>query len=210
MSPSNQDRREVGPVAVIYAGCNGAGKSTLRRIEESKGLEPRLPAIDPDMLARRIAPAAPRQADIAAAKKALLDTGHAIGSQMSFSLETTLTGRGVFRRIEFAQNNGFWIRLIYVGLASAEIAVERVAARVLRGGHHIDEAVVRRRYAESLRSLPKAILLADEVAVFDNSDVFQEHFRKRNGQFDRVSAEPLPPQFADLEQRVSDLVGATS
>ncbi len=189
---------------MIYAGCNGAGKSTLRRIEQAKGFEPPLPAIDPDMVAREIKPSAPRQADIAAARKALIDARRAISSKSSFSLETTLTGHGIFNRIELARANGFWFRLVYVGLESADLAIERVAARARRGGHPIAEAVVRKRYLESLRNLPRAILLADEAAVFDNSDVFREHYRKKDGQFDRVSMGPLPRWLTDLDKRLTE------
>src|SRR5271166_4008469 len=125
---------ESRPLAIIYAGCNGAGKSTLRRIEEGEGFEPRVPAIDADISAREINPDSPRLADIAAARKTLVDTQRAISTRTSFSLDTTLSGRGVFNQIEHARVAGFWIRLIYVGLDSADLAIERVAARARRGG----------------------------------------------------------------------------
>jgi predicted ABC-type ATPase len=110
----------------------------------------------------------------------------------------------VFSRIQQARTAGFWFRLIYVGLDSADIAIERVAARARRGGHDISSDVVRRRYVDSLRGLPKAIVLADEAVVFDNSQRFCEHYRKTRGQLFRVSVVELPQWLTDLEQRVKE------
>jgi predicted ABC-type ATPase len=128
----------------------------------------------------------------------------------SFSLETTLSGRGVFKRIEQARTSGFWIRLIYVGLNSSDTAIERVAARALGGGHAISDDVVRRRYVDSLKNLPRATVLADEAVVFDNSQRFREHFRKTNGQLYRVTVGELPEWLNDFERRVQTVLARPS
>lgn len=49
---------------IVYAGANGAGKSTLRE----GGSDPVDIAIDPDRIARRINPDAPRSVDLEAGK----------------------------------------------------------------------------------------------------------------------------------------------
>ena len=41
---------------------------------------------------------------------------------------------------------------------------------------------VRSRYIESLENLPRAMAFAHEAVVFDNSQAFNEHYRKRDGQ----------------------------
>ncbi len=57
----------------------------------------------------------------------------------------------------------------YVGLASPQLHIARVRARVGRGGHEIPEAKIRERYPKSLANLVSFIGTAAEVHVFDNS-----------------------------------------
>ena len=62
--------------------------------------------------------------------------------------------------------------LYYIGIASAEDAVARIAHRVALGGHPIDEEAVRRRWRTSLRNLSRALDLCDEATIFDNTVEF--------------------------------------
>jgi predicted ABC-type ATPase len=59
-----------------------------------------------------------------------------------------------------------------VGLSHPDINVLRVQARVSQGGHHIDEAVIRKRFLQSQENLKILIgrKLADKLCVIDNSD----------------------------------------
>lgn len=71
--------------------------------------------------------------------------------------------------------------MFYVGLKSSELAKERIAARVKKGGHSIPDEDVDRRYTESLNNLQKAIGLCDLVSVYDNSDNFRRIAIYKNG-----------------------------
>ena len=60
--------------------------------------------------------------------------------------------------------------MTFLWLPSPEMAISRVAARVRRGGHHVDPQVVTRRYHRGLHNLFTLYLpLADEWATFDNA-----------------------------------------
>jgi predicted ABC-type ATPase len=62
--------------------------------------------------------------------------------------------------------------LIFLSLPSADLAVARVADRVRRGGHHVPEAVVRRRFVAGLRNVFSVYMPAvDAWNVYDNADV---------------------------------------
>ena len=62
------------------------------------------------------------------------------------------------------------MRLTYVGLESAELAVERVRQRAAAGGHSVPAEEVVRRYRRSLANLKKALGVAcGRAAVYDNS-----------------------------------------
>jgi predicted ABC-type ATPase len=88
----------------------------------------------------------------------------------NFAFETTLAGRGHLRWIQNLRAGGYHAHLIFLSLPSADLAVARVAERVRRGGHHVPEDVVRRRFAAGLRNLSTCVDDAvDSWQVYDNS-----------------------------------------
>jgi predicted ABC-type ATPase len=65
---------------------------------------------------------------------------------------------------------GYRVELIFLSLPTPEIAIARVAARVAQGGHHVANAVVRRRFDSGLRNFQDIYMeLADEWWWYDNS-----------------------------------------
>ena len=91
---------------------------------------------------------------------------------VSFNQETTLGGRSMKNTILKAKEQGYQIHMHYVGLDSADIAIERVKNRVQKGGHGIPEKDIRRRYEVSLKNLREMIPLLDKVRLYDNTKVF--------------------------------------
>ena len=69
-----------------------------------------------------------------------------------------------------AAHAGIRVRVWYVGLASAELHVQRVRARVRRGGHVIPEERIRWRYDASRRNLIRLLPHLAELKLFDNSE----------------------------------------
>jgi predicted ABC-type ATPase len=66
---------------------------------------------------------------------------------------------------------GYEVHLIFVWLRSVDLAIERVAERVRRGGHAIPPQEIRRRYQRGIDNLFELYIpLADSWAVYDNSD----------------------------------------
>lgn len=94
----------------------------------------------------------------------------AIVERKSFLLETTLGGRTITELLDRAAETGLEVRIWYVGLQSPERHIERVRARVARGGHDIPEEDIRRRYVRSLENLVRLLPKLSELQVFDNSD----------------------------------------
>lgn len=86
-----------------------------------------------------------------------------------FAVETTLSGRAYAARIRRWQARGYRVAIIYLRLASADLAVKRVARRVREGGHDIPKSVVRRRFFRSWVNFVELYReLADEWRVYDN------------------------------------------
>ena len=157
------------PLALFYAGPNGSGKSTLRGLDDDNRIKIH---IDPDAIALAINAKDAQAADLSAGREAIRRFKAALTSQTSFSMETTLSGASVLKRLVDAKEAGFDVALRYVALDDPDENVARVADRVARGGHHIPEAAIRRRYKESLVNLPLAVALCDRAIIRDNSGTF--------------------------------------
>jgi len=158
------------PQIIILAGPNGAGKTTFARSF--------LPAeaacqrfINADLIAAGLSPFAPEQAALRAGRLMLEEIHASVARRDSFALETTLSGRGYLPMIRAWRQQGYVVRLFFLHLSSADLAVDRVALRVSQGGHHIPEAVIRRRYQvgwTNFRAYYRHCV--DHWIVYDNSD----------------------------------------
>jgi len=154
------------PIAIFYGGTNGSGKTTLRAQYQDNHI---LIHIDPDQIARNINPSDPRSVDVAAGREAIAILKDTLAKNVSFTMESTLTGKSIIKRLQAAADQGYDTRLRYIGLESAEMNIQRVRQRVKKGGHHIDDAVVVRRYDESRSNLIIAAKIANRIEIWDNS-----------------------------------------
>lgn len=149
----------------FIAGPNGAGKST-RAKEFLGGLGE---IVNPDEIAREISVLTPEEGLAAAGRAAIARRRELLKSGRSFSIETTLSGRTLFRFAKDARQKAWKIGLLYIGLRSSGQAIERVHLRVKSGGHDVPPGEVRRRYARSLANLSSFVALADHAVFVDNS-----------------------------------------
>jgi len=154
----------------VLAGVNGAGKSSLAgaAFRDAGG-----DYYNPDEAAKLVRQANARLSQAEANGLAwqqgrrLLE--RAIAERLDFAFETTLGASTMPRLLEEAANQGTAVRVWYVGLASLELHVARVRARVRRGGHDIPEVDIRRRFENSRLNLIHLMPRLDALRVFDNS-----------------------------------------
>lgn len=69
------------------------------------------------------------------------------------------------RALAFERN----VVILFVGLASAELHIQRVRERVARGGHDIPEAKIRERFDAARENLLSFIGTRATIRVWDNS-----------------------------------------
>lgn len=189
------------PLAVFYGGTNGSGKSTLRGEYQDVTIEFH---IDPDRIARTLNPQDPRSVDMAAGKKAVEFFNLALATSQPFTMESTLTGKSIIGRMQKARDAGFYIELRYVGLESADLNVSRVAERVAKGGHNIDEGVIRRRYDDSRENLAAATKIANRVVIWDNSGPKADLCATiTEGMLEIRAGHRLPEWIADVASQIS-------
>jgi len=185
-------RVESRPVLVAIAGPNGAGKTTFY---ESHLREVGLPFINADRLAADAQVDAMTAAGLAGdLREAYLEAGE------SFCFETVFSDP-VGDKIGFlkrAVEQGYDVRLYFIGVSSPSLSGERVAMRVLQGGHDVPQEKIEGRFPRTLKNLAEAIRVLPRVLVYDNTDEENPHrfvAEFRDGTL-RVSGEGALPQWA--------------
>ena len=162
----NDDAITNQPVLIVLAGPNGSGKSTLTTAVRSLFA---LPFIDPDEVARNLRPDDPAAAMIEAGRLVLERVHDLLRRRQSFAIETTLSGHTQLRLMSEAHDDGYLVTLLFVCDEASDVNIVRVKQRVGEGGHDVPVKDIRRRYQRSLAHLPRAMQVADLVALYDTS-----------------------------------------
>ena len=153
---------------IIIAGPNGAGKTTFAR-DFLPAEAQTLRFINADLIAAGLAPFNPESASFKAGRLMLEEIDECVDAGHSFAFETTLSGLSNMRKIRVWQRLGYQVKLWFLSLPNEDIAVSRVARRVLQGGHHIAEEVIRRRFKSGLVNFHERYShVVDSWALFDS------------------------------------------
>jgi predicted ABC-type ATPase len=161
------------PILHVLAGPNGAGKSTF----VARVLQPvtHLPFVNADEIAHERWPGEELEHAYHASRAAADERRRRLAAGESFITETVFSHHSKVALVTQAVALGYLVNL-HVILIPAELAVQRVAERVRRGGHLVPEDKIRSRYARLLKLVVDARALADRSTVYDNS-VAKEPFR---------------------------------
>ena len=124
-----------------------------------------------DLIAAGLSPFDPERAALRAGRLMLQEIKRRVRAGESFAFETTLSGRGYAKAIPLWQAAGYHVKLIFLSLPSAELAVSRVAARTAQGGHDVPEEVIRRRFDAGRRNFENLYReLVDTWILYENSE----------------------------------------
>lgn len=189
----------------IIAGCNGAGKTTasftiLPEILDCKEF------VNADEIARGLSPFQPEEVSFEAGRLMLNRIDELLKEEINFAFETTLSTRSFKERIVTAQSKGYEVSLLFFWLNNPELAIERVANRVIEGGHNIPKDVIIRRYERGIINLFDIYMpLVDEYRIFDNSNggikyilTNQTNTKKL---YDKVNYERIKQQYKDFKSK---------
>ena len=162
----------------IISGCNGAGKTTASYSVLPKILSCR-EFVNADEIARGLSPFNPEGVAIEAGRLMLSRIHDLLACNTSFSIETTLATRSYFNLVQQAHQQGYIVTLLYFWLSSPELAVQRVAERVSKGGHNIPTDVIHRRYQLGIKNLFNIYMpIVDAWMIADNSSLPREIIAK--------------------------------
>lgn len=156
-------------MVAIVAGPNGAGKSTTAPplLRDTLGL---LDFVNADTVALGLSGFDPDGAGPAAGRIVLERLRELGRARRSFAFETTLATRSFAPWLRELASTGYHVALMFLWLASPEVAIARVAARVRLGGHDVPEATVRRRYARGLGNFFQLYApIASTWRIYDSS-----------------------------------------
>jgi predicted ABC-type ATPase len=157
------------PNIIILAGPNGAGKTTASQSLLVGALAVQ-EFVNADTIAKGLSAFRPESVAIEAGRIMLQRLHHLTDQRADVAFETTLASRTFASWIKALVADGYAFRLIFLWLPSADMAVNRVRDRVLVGGHHVPEDVIRRRYQVGLKNFFRLYSpLAESWMFLDNS-----------------------------------------
>jgi predicted ABC-type ATPase len=155
------------PRLVIIAGPNGSGKTTLTRQLLADGFDFGK-YINPDDIAATLDGAYEER--VRRAQKIADELrDRFIAEKRDFAFETVMSHESKLEVMRRARVAGFHLTLLFVATENPCINVERVEARVRRGGHSVPHDRIIARYARTMTALIDAMLLVDRTVLFDNS-----------------------------------------
>jgi predicted ABC-type ATPase len=162
---------DARPIIVAIAGSNGAGKTTFYHAHLAQA---GLRFINADDLAAELGLPAEEAARLAGQLRRTL-----VAQGESFVFETVFSDP-VGDKVDFlvdAVGRGYTVVVTFIGIDGPEISEERVAMRVLQGGHDVPGDRLAARFPRTLENLRRAIGALPHVLVYDNSDLARP-FRK--------------------------------
>lgn len=157
------------PEFIIIAGANGAGKTTIAANYLNNRNSIQFINADEIYKSLTLGDKDNSPLHIEAGKIAIKLINKKIIEKKSFILETTLSGKLHKSQIEKARTQGFKIKIIYIYLPNAQLAIQRVKQRVSKGGHNIPQETIKRRYKKSLINLILLKDIVDEIIIIDNT-----------------------------------------
>ena len=169
--------RRPGPVLIALVGPNGAGKSTFYQRFLS-GIK--WPFVNADVLAKALVDAgspAGEETEIMAAQLAEKRRLQLLEKRESFVAETVFSdpvGAKV-QMLKQAQDAGYEVVLVFVGLVSAELSALRVGTRVRMGGHDVPKERIAARLERMRRNVNAALPFVDLGLIVDNSSLDFPH-----------------------------------
>lgn len=161
------------PQFIIVAGVNGAGKSTLYMDNQELFIDTKRVNAD-EILRQQHGDWRNATDNLHAMRIELKMIRTYLVQKQSFHMETTLAGNGRTQRDLIAQSHeqGFSVTLLYIGVPSPQIAMNRVHQRVAKGGHGIPNDLILKRFQQSLNNLSAIARIVDDVKIYTNDQQF--------------------------------------
>ncbi len=130
------------PSVYIIGGPNGAGKTTFAR-EFLPNYADCKNFVNADLIAQGVAPFSAEEVAFRAGRLMIEEINSYVKRGASFGFETTLSGRSYLNLIRDLTRRRYDVHFFFLWIPTVALALRRVRARVLEGGHDVPEVVVR-------------------------------------------------------------------
>ena len=195
------------PSLIIIAGPNGAGKSTV----SSEILKPyNITAFDFDKVFYErwkkfrydpLVEGGVREYTMEFFQKHMNDS---FENELNLSFETNFNSQGTLHHPRQAKMYDYKTELVFIGLESVDLAIQRVQNRVKHGGHFVDEVTIRERYYDGLKLLDSNFDLFDEVRIYESPPKYGHVIKciEMTGEVKNLLHKPSFFEFLPQMQRV--------
>lgn len=163
-------------IYTIIGGVNGSGKSSLTGALKAERTDLGQ-IIDVDKITAENGGDA-----LAGGREAVTRINNCLERGISFTQETTLSGYKTEHTASKAKEQGYHVRLYYVGVNTVDECLKRIENRVSKGGHNIPAETVQKRFSRRFEALLKVLPYCDEAVFFDNENGFTEVAEYANGE----------------------------
>jgi predicted ABC-type ATPase len=187
------------PLAVVLAGHNGSGKSTLWYGHLANSFQ--IPLVNADRLMMSILPEVQKGRCLPSWASTIRDSNEswmqvaqkgvhafvaqAMASNVPFAMETVFshwkmradgTIESKIDQILELKKAGYFVLLLFVGLANKQLSIARVETRVTQGGHGVATKKLLSRFPRTQMAIKLATNVADAAILMDNSRTQKQAF----------------------------------
>lgn len=194
------------PILIVIAGPNGSGKTSTTRLVIKHEWAEQCVYINPDEIAQtkfgdwNNPNAVRKSVEYCEEWREQLLREH-----KDFIFETVLSSDGKVDFLNRAKEEGYFIRMFFIGTETPAINAARIAKRVMEGGHDVPIQKIITRYLKAITNATRVVSFADRVYFYDNSIENQEArilFRTTDGKLAKQYTDSIPEWAETIKNKL--------
>ena len=184
---------------IIIAGPNGSGKTTFAK---SFLKEKEFEFLNADEIAEEIGTKKKRANPVAAGKEYFKRLEILFKKRKNIILESTLSGLFIKKHIERFKKEEYEITIVFVTLDNPQNCIDRIKERVKKGGHHVEDTDVKRRFVRSRNNFWNIYRnQSNQWLMFNNNVEVKEVAKGQKGSFEITDENLFETFISEIKQK---------